>query len=156
MRLSPRFRKDAGTFYFFDHIAESDKHIAKTVYSQKVDTLIYPGVMCFVGRWLNVVFFSVGDILQVLIQHPDYQAARNYWKVMKNRLKKEGSKSVTKCNRLKLPIDDGKSYLKHIAIPETLLRLIQSVPESSASALGLRFISPVRLPPADLFRFRQT
>jgi len=47
-------------------------------------------------------YFSVVDILQVLIQQPDYQAARNYWKVLKNRLKKEGSESVTKCNRLKM------------------------------------------------------
>ena len=47
-------------------------------------------------------FFSVVDIIQVLIQQPDFQAARNYWKVLKNRLNKEGSESVTKCNRLKL------------------------------------------------------
>ena len=47
-------------------------------------------------------YFSVVDILQVLIQQPDYQAARNYWKVLKNRLKKEGSESVTKCNQLKM------------------------------------------------------
>jgi len=48
-------------------------------------------------------FFSVVDIIQVLTQQPDYQAARNYWKVLKNRLTKEGSQSVTNCNRLKLP-----------------------------------------------------
>jgi hypothetical protein len=53
-------------------------------------------------------FFSVVDIIQVLIQQPDFQAARNYWKVLKNRLKKEGSESVTKCNRLKLEAADGK------------------------------------------------
>ncbi len=47
-------------------------------------------------------YFSVVDIIQVLIQQPDYQAARNYWKVLKNRLNKEGSESVTKCNRLKM------------------------------------------------------
>ena len=46
-------------------------------------------------------YFSVVDILQVLIQQPDYQAARNYWKVLKNRLNREGSQSVTKCNPLK-------------------------------------------------------
>ncbi|MFA7174439.1 MAG: hypothetical protein WC340_13700, partial [Kiritimatiellia bacterium] len=53
-------------------------------------------------------YFSVVDIIQVLIQQPDYQAARNYWKVLKNRLKKEGSQTVTNCNRLKLVAEDGK------------------------------------------------
>jgi len=53
-------------------------------------------------------YFSVVDIVGALIQQKDYQAARNYWKVLKNRLKKEGSESVTKCNRLKLPAADGK------------------------------------------------
>ena len=56
-------------------------------------------------------FFSVIDIIQALIQQPDYQAARNYWKVLKNRLNKEGSESVTKCNRLKLEAADGKKIL---------------------------------------------
>ncbi|MDO8988619.1 MAG: hypothetical protein Q7U91_03205 [Sideroxyarcus sp.] len=34
-------------------------------------------------------WFSVVDIVQVLTQQPDYQAARNYWKVLKNRLSKK-------------------------------------------------------------------
>lgn len=51
-------------------------------------------------------FFSVIDIMAALIQQPDYQAARNYWKVLKNRLKKEGSQTVTNCNRLKLVAED--------------------------------------------------
>ena|ERR1022692_3699562 len=82
-------------------------------------------------------YFSVVDIIQVLIQQPAFQAARNYWKVLKNRLNKEGSESVTKCNRLKLKAADGKKYLTDVASAETLLRLIQSVPSPKAEPIKL-------------------
>ena len=82
-------------------------------------------------------FFSVVDIIAALIGQPDYQTARNYWKVLKNRLKKEGSESVTKCNQLKLPSADGKRYLTDTASPETLFRLIQSVPSPRAEPIKL-------------------
>ena len=39
------------------------------------------------GIW----YFSVVDIIQVLIQQPDYQTGRKYWNKLKERLKKEGS-----------------------------------------------------------------
>ena len=58
-------------------------------------------------------FFSVVDIVQVLTQQADYQTARTYWRVLKNRLKAEGSETVTKCNRLKLTAKDGKARLYH-------------------------------------------
>ena len=51
-------------------------------------------------------YFSVVDIVAALIGQPDHQSARNYWKVLKNRLKKEGSQTVTDCHRLKLIAED--------------------------------------------------
>jgi hypothetical protein len=85
----------------------------------------------------EIWYFSVIDIIMVLTQQTDYQIARNYWKVLKNRLKKEGSESVTKCNQLKLLAADGKKYLTDVADPETLLRLIQSVPSPKAEPIKL-------------------
>ena len=82
-------------------------------------------------------YFSVIDIIAALINQPDFQMARNYWKVLKNRLNKEGSQSVTKCNQLKLEAADGKQYLTDVADTETLLRLIQSVPSPKAEPIKL-------------------
>lgn len=82
-------------------------------------------------------YFSIVDIIQVLTQQPDFQTARNYWKVLKNRLNKEGSESVTFCNRLKLEAADGKKYLTDVANAETVLRLIQSIPSPKAEPIKL-------------------
>jgi prophage antirepressor-like protein len=73
----------------------------------------------------EIWWFSVIDIVQVLTQQPDYQAARNYWKVLKNRLSKEGSEVVTNCNRLKLTAADGKQRPTDVATAETLLRCVR-------------------------------
>ena len=82
-------------------------------------------------------FFSVVDIIAALVRQPDHQTARNYWKVLKNRLKKEGSQTVTFCNRLKMIAEDGKMRFTDVADPETLLRIIQSVPSPKAEPIKL-------------------
>ncbi len=74
-------------------------------------------------------FFSVVDVIQALIQQPDYQAARNYWKVLKNRLNKEGSESVTKCNRLKLEAADGNIHIVSRMQNETVKLTINQMAE---------------------------
>jgi len=98
-----------------------EQHEIRRVYDEKTTT------------W----WFSVVDIIQVLTQQADYRAARNYWKVLKHRLAKEGSQLVTNCNQLKLPAADGKNYLTDVANAETLLRLVQSVPSPKAEPIKL-------------------
>jgi DNA-damage-inducible protein D len=82
-------------------------------------------------------WFSVIDIVQALIQQPDYQTARKYWNKLKQRLDAEGSQLVTNCHRLKLEAADGKKYLTDVATAETLLRLVQSVPSPKAEPIKL-------------------
>ena len=79
-------------------------------------------------------YFSIVDAVAVLTDSPD---PRNYWKVLKHRLKKEGNQSVTDCNQLKLPSSDGKYYKTDVADTEQLFRLIQSIPSPNAEPFKL-------------------
>ncbi|MBO6024682.1 MAG: Bro-N domain-containing protein [Bacteroidales bacterium] len=74
-------------------------------------------------------YFSVVDVVAVLTDSPN---PRNYWKVLKHRLIKEGNESVTNCNQLKMQSSDGKRYLTDVADTEQLFRLIQSIPSPKA------------------------
>jgi prophage antirepressor-like protein len=75
-------------------------------------------------------WFSVIDVVGVLTESPD---PANYWRVLKNRLKNEGSdETITNCNGLKLPAADGKMRVTDCANAETLFRVIQSVPSPKA------------------------
>ncbi len=77
-------------------------------------------------------YFSVVDVVAVLTDQSNYQGARNYWKVLKKRLKDEGNQTVTNCNRLKMTAADGKMRLTDVATAEQLLRLVQSIPSPKA------------------------
>ena len=77
-------------------------------------------------------YFSVVDVVGALTDQPDTDHARNYWKVLKHRLVKEGAESVTNCNQLKLPSTDGKMRKSDVADTEQLFRIIQSIPSPKA------------------------
>jgi hypothetical protein len=74
-------------------------------------------------------YFSIVDVIDTLTDSPN---PRNYWKVLKHRLLKEGSQLVTDCNQLKMQSADGKYYLTDVADTEQLFRLIQSIPSPKA------------------------
>ncbi len=79
-------------------------------------------------------YFSVVDVIKALTESED---PKNYWKVLKFRLKKEGSQLVTKCNQLKLKSSDGKYYKQDVLDTEGIFRLIESVPSPSAEPFKL-------------------
>ena len=78
-------------------------------------------------------YFSIVDVCGVLTDQPDYDRAKNYWKVLKFRIVQEGNELVTNCNQLKLVSPkDGKRYLTDVADAEQLFRIIQSIPSPKA------------------------
>ena len=77
-------------------------------------------------------YFSIVDVVGVLTDQPDVEHARNYWKVLKHRLVKEGNETVTNCNRLKMKATDGKMRMTDVADQKQLFRLIQSIPSPKA------------------------
>ena len=81
---------------------------------------------------LEKYFFSVVDVVSVLTESAD---GRTYWKVLKNRLIKEGNETVTNCNQLKLPASDGKMRLTDVADLEGILRIVQSIPSKKAEPM---------------------
>ena len=79
-------------------------------------------------------YFSIVDVIAVLTDSPN---AREYWSVLKTRLKKEGSQLTTTCSQLKMQSADGKFYKTDVATTEQLFRLIQSVPSPKAEPFKL-------------------
>lgn len=78
-------------------------------------------------------FFSIVDVCGILTEQADYDGARNYWKVLKIRLKEEGFELVTKCNQLPLVSPkDGKRYKTDVGDLEWILRVIESIPSKKA------------------------
>ena len=77
-------------------------------------------------------YISVVDIVGVLSGSDN---PRNYWKVLKHRLKKEGNESVTNCNQLKLKASDGKYYNTDVVDIEGMFRIIESIPSKNAEPI---------------------
>ncbi|TRW22250.1 phage antirepressor protein [Criibacterium bergeronii] len=75
-------------------------------------------------------YFSIVDVVGVLTESEN---PNNYWKVLKKRLKDEGSQLVTYCNQLKMKSPkDGKMYKTDVADMQGIFRIIQSIPSPKA------------------------
>lgn len=73
--------------------------------------------------------FSVIDIIAVLTESKN---PSQYWRTLKSRLNDESNQTVTICNKLKMPAQDGKMRLTDVASTKQVLRIIQSVPSPNA------------------------
>lgn len=78
-------------------------------------------------------YFSIVDVIYALTESKD---PRNYWKVLKHRLLKEGNQSVTNCNQLKLQAADGKFYKADAATPEHFCASFNPFPVPRQSRLN--------------------
>ena len=91
-------------------------------------------------------YFSIVDVVGILTEQTTYDGARNYWRVLKNRLKDEGSQLVTDCNQLKLQSPkDGKRYATDVANTEQLL-LALTHPRSFAARERTKALRDARRP----------
>lgn len=82
-------------------------------------------------------YFSLIDIISILIEQEDYKKAKSYRTTLKWRLKAEWSEVVTNCDQLKIMAADGKFYMTDVANTEIILRLVQSIPSKKAEPIKL-------------------
>lgn len=78
-------------------------------------------------------WFSVPDIVGVLNAQDDYAKNRNYWKYLKNKLKKDGNEVVSITNQLKLAAPDGKRRLTDVLDNDGVLALAKCFPNNKAA-----------------------
>ena len=69
-------------------------------------------------------YYSIVDVIDNLDLSKD---SRNYWKVLKSRLKNTHAELVTECNQLKMKASDGKLYLTDVMVAQNLLPIIQII-----------------------------
>jgi cell filamentation protein len=77
-------------------------------------------------------WFSVLDIVGVLNDESDYAKIRNYWKYLKNKLKKEQNQLVSGTNQLKLLAPDGKKRLTDTLDSAGVVELAKHFPNNRA------------------------
>ena len=80
-------------------------------------------------------YISVVDVVGILTESDN---PRNYWKVLKFRLKKEGGELVTICNQLKLKSLDGKYYNTDVCDVEGMFRIIESIPSKKVEVFCIK------------------
>ena len=77
-------------------------------------------------------YFSVLDVVGVLNEQPDYAKTRNYWKYLKNKLKKDNPELVSRTNQFKLVAPDGKRHETDCLDSDGIVELAKNFPNNKA------------------------
>lgn len=78
-------------------------------------------------------YFSIIDVCQVLT---DSDNPKNYWNMLKSRLRQEGNETYINCVRLKLKASDGKMRFTDCVNTEQLLHIIRYIPSKKGEAFS--------------------
>lgn len=114
-------------------------------------------------EWFNEKwYYSIIDIIGVLVDQTEHKKAKSYWSTLKERLKDEGSQLVTNCDQLKMISADGKYYLTDATDNQGILRLVQSIPSPKAepfkmwlASLGKQRIDEIQDPELAVTRAKE-
>ena len=80
----------------------------------------------------NKWWFSALDIVAVLGKYDDYEKARNYWKYLKAKLKKENNQLGSDTTQFKFRSPDGKLRLSNVLDDAGVASLAKNFPSKKA------------------------
>jgi len=78
-------------------------------------------------------WFSVIDVIMVLGDYNDYAKARNYWKYIKAKLRKENNQLGSTTTQFKLRSPDGKMRLSNVLDNKSIISLAKQFPGKKAN-----------------------
>ena len=81
------------------------------------------------GKW----YFSALDLIGAINEQDDYQKNRNYWKYLKNKLKKEKPEVVSATTQLKMLAPDGKQRLTDVIDQNSVSIIASAFPNNKAT-----------------------
>lgn len=77
--------------------------------------------------------FHVVDVVAAINRQSDYTKARNYWKYLKSKLKKQNNELVSATHQLKIMAPDGKKYLTDTLDSDGVIALAKLIPNTKAT-----------------------
>lgn len=78
-------------------------------------------------------WFSATDIVRAINDEADYTKARNYWRWLKGKLKKEGVELVSDTHQFKFEAPDGKMRVADVLDSEGVTLLAKNYPNNRAN-----------------------